>query len=247
MKRYISIDIGGTAIKYGIIGEDAKIMLKKSMPTEAGKGGPAILDKVIGIVNEMLVSHSEIAGICISTAGMVDTETGSIFYSAPLIPNYAGTQFKKILEEKFQIPCEVENDVNCAGLAEYRNGAAKGSKVALVLTIGTGIGGCILLEGKVFHGFSNSACEVGYMHMDDSDFQTLGAANICYVLNPEIVVLGGGIMAQETFLKDRIKGAVKKYLVSSIEKHTKITFAENQNDAGMLGAFYHFCGMHLKE
>ena len=75
------------------------IMLKKSMPTEAGKGGPAILDKVIGIVNEMLVSHSEIAGICISTAGMVDTETGSIFYSAPLIPNYAGTQFKKILEE----------------------------------------------------------------------------------------------------------------------------------------------------
>lgn len=78
MKRYISIDIGGTAIKYGIIGEDAKIMLKKSMPTEAGKGGPAILDKVIGIVNEMLVSHSEIAGICISTAGMVDTETGSI-------------------------------------------------------------------------------------------------------------------------------------------------------------------------
>ena len=54
MKRYISIDIGGTAIKYGIIGEDAKIMLKKSMPTEAGKGGPAILDKVIGIVNECL-------------------------------------------------------------------------------------------------------------------------------------------------------------------------------------------------
>ena len=82
------------------------------------------------------------------------------------------------MEEKFQIPCEVENDVNCAGLAEYRNGAAKGSKVALVLTIGTGIGGCILLEGKVFHGFSNSACEVGYMHMDDSDFQTLGAASI---------------------------------------------------------------------
>lgn len=82
------------------------------------------------------------------------------------------------MEEKFQIPCEVENDVNCAGLAEYRNGAAKGSKVALVLTIGTGIGGCILLDGKVFHGFSNSACEVGYMHMDDSDFQTLGAASI---------------------------------------------------------------------
>lgn len=72
------------------------------MPTEAGKGGPAILDKVIGIVNEMLVSLSEIEGICISTAGMVDTETGSIFYSAPLIPNYAGTQFKKYWKKSFR-------------------------------------------------------------------------------------------------------------------------------------------------
>ena len=71
-----------------------------------------------------------------------------------------------------------------------------------------------------------------------------GIANICYVINPEIVVLGGGIMAQEEFLKERIESALKKYLVSSIEKHTKITFAKHQNDAGMLGAFYHFSSSH---
>ena len=179
MKKYISIDIGGTAIKYGIICENAEIVLKGSLKTEAWRGGPEILKKVIGIV-EHLIEHTgeAITGICISTAGMVDTERGSIFYSAPLIPDYAGTEFKKTLEEKFHIPCEVENDVNCAGLAEYSSGAAKGCKVVLMLTIGTGIGGCIVLDGKVFHGFSNSACEVGYMHMDDSDFQTLGAASI---------------------------------------------------------------------
>lgn len=74
-----------------------------------------------------------------------------------------------------------------------------------------------------------------------------GISNICYVLNPEVVVLGGGIMAQEAFLKAKIENAVKTYLVSSIEEHTKIRFAENQNDAGMLGAFYHFCGRHVKE
>ena len=179
MNKYVSIDIGGTAIKYGIIYEDAEIICKRSMKTEAWKGGPAILQKVTGIVEEMKQeAQEEISGICISTAGMVDTKEGSIFYSAPLIPNYAGTQFKKTLEEMFQVPCEVENDVNCAGLAENRSGAAKGAKIALVLTIGTGIGGCIVIDGKVFHGFSNSACEVGYMHMDDSDFQTLGAASI---------------------------------------------------------------------
>ena len=85
-------------------------------------------------------------------------------------------QFKKLLEDKFKIPCEVENDVNCAGLAEYRSGAAKGSHVALILTIGTGIGGSIIMDGEVyhgFHGFSNSACEVGYMHMNDVIFKHL--------------------------------------------------------------------------
>ena len=104
MKKYISIDIGGTAIKYGLIGENAEIILKESIKTEAEKGGPEILRKVIGIVEDLLDRTQEtISGICISTAGMVDTEKGSIFYSAPLIPNYAGTQFKKTLEEKFHI------------------------------------------------------------------------------------------------------------------------------------------------
>ena len=174
MNKYVSIDIGGTAIKYGIIYEDAEIICKRSMKTEAWKGGPASLQKVTVIVEEMKQeAQEEISGICISTAGIVDTKEGSIFYSAPLIPNYAGTQIQKTLEELFQVPCEVENDVNCAGLAENRSGAAKGAKIALVLTIGTGIGGCIVIDGKVFHGFSNSACEVVYMHMDDSDFQTL--------------------------------------------------------------------------
>lgn len=72
-------------------------MLKESMKTEAEKGGPEILNKIIGIVEDLINRRQEkISGICISTAGMVDTEKGSIFYSAPLIPNYAGTQLKKL-------------------------------------------------------------------------------------------------------------------------------------------------------
>lgn len=158
----MSIDIGGTAIKYGIICENAEIMMKETMKTEAEKGGSAILEKVFVIVEKLQGRIQEKAsGICISTAGMVNTEQGAIFYSAPLIPNYTGMQFKKLLEDKFKIPCEVENDVNCAGLAEYRSGAAKGSHVALILTIGTGIGGSIIMDGEVYHGFSNSACGCG--------------------------------------------------------------------------------------
>lgn len=293
MKRYVSIDIGGTAIKYGIIDESGRILERSQMKTEADKGGPSILQKAVDIT-DAYVKKQEISGICISTAGMVDTKKGEIFYAAPLIPEYAGTKFKETLEQRFHLPCEVENDVNCAGLAEYVSGAAKGSRLALMLTIGTGIGGCMVADGKVFHGFGNSACEVGYMHMDGSDFQTLGAAsiltkkvaawkeepednwdgyhifeaakqgdeqciraidemtdvlgkgiaNICYVVNPQVVVLGGGIMAQEEYLRGRIETALKRYLVESISSYTQIAFAQHRNDAGMLGAFYHFRNEH---
>ena len=290
MKKYVSIDIGGTAIKYGLIDENGNILCRYEQKTEAHRGGPAILEKAVRIVDDFC-NEGEISGICISTAGMVDTKRGEIFYSAPLIPDYTGTRFKETMEQRFGVPCEVENDVNCAGLAEYVSGASKGCEVAVMLTVGTGIGGSLIIGGRVFHGFSGSACEVGYMHMEDSDFQTLGAAsiltkkvaqwkrepafrwngyrifeaakggdalciraidemadvlgkgisNICYVVNPEVVVLGGGIMAQEEFLKGRIEAAVKKYLVSGIAEHTRIAFAHHRNDAGMLGAFYHFC------
>ncbi len=295
MRKYISIDIGGTAIKYGVIKENGTILNRSEMPTEAWKGGPAILEKVIGIAGQFC-REDHFAGICISTAGMVDTQKGEIFHSAPLIPNYAGTRFKENLEARFGLPCEVENDVNCAGLAEYTSGAAEGSRVMAMLTIGTGIGGCLLVDGKVYHGFGNSACEVGYMHMRGSDFQTLGAAsilsrkvaawkqepeaewsgyrifelakqgdvlccraieemvdvlglgiaNICYVVDPEVVVLGGGIMAQEDFLKDKIQKSVKVYLIDSVASHVRITFAKHRNDAGMLGAFYHFMNCRVK-
>ena len=289
MKKYVCIDIGGTAIKYGMIDEEGNILVRGKKPTEAEKGGPSILKKAVDIVAEYK-KENDISGICISTPGMVDVEKGEIFYSAPLIPNYTGTQFKKTMEERFGIPCEIENDVNCAGLAESVSGAAKGSRITLCLTIGTGIGGCIVMDGEVYHGYSNSACEVGYMHMFDSDFQTLGAAsilsakvaerkgdprdewngyrifeaarngddicrqaidemidilgrgiaNICYVVNPQVVVLGGGIMAQEDYLYPGIRGAMDKYLVSGIAEKTTLRMAAHQNDAGMLGSFYHF-------
>ena len=192
------------------------------------------------------------------------------------------------------IPCEVENDVNCAGLAEHFAGASKGSSISLCLTIGTGIGGAIIIDGKVFHGFSGSGCEVGYMHLPGGEFQDLGAssilvkktaeykridpasingkyvfeqakqgdsdciraiqemcevlgmgiANICYVVNPEVVVLGGGIMAQKEYLKDILRESLDKYLIPSVARHTRLEFAQNQNQAGMLGAYYHFRSRH---
>lgn len=293
MKKYVAIDIGGTSIKYGLIDEAERLLESHEMPTEAHKGGPAILQKVMNIVATYLEKGS-LSGICISSAGMVDPDKGEIFYAGPQIPNYAGIQFKRELEARFAIPCELENDVNCAGLAEVASGSGKGAKVAVCLTVGTGIGGCLLIGSQVFHGFSNSACEVGYLHLADGAFQDLasttalvhyvaqahgddvadwdgrrifqeiekgnvicqqgvdrmvhylatGIANICYVVNPEVVILGGGIMGQEAILKPKIEAALTAKLVPSIADRTKIVFAKHQNTAGMFGAYYHFKQRH---
>ncbi|MDB2151698.1 ROK family protein [Clostridium butyricum] len=293
MKFYVSIDIGGTSIKYGILDENIKFITSGEIATEAQKGGKNILEKVINIVSEYKKEYT-LSGVCISTAGMVDCEKGEIIHASDLIPNYTGTQIKKTLEDIFSIPCEVENDVNCAGLAEYFSGSAKGASISLCLTIGTGIGGSIIINDRVFHGFSGSACEVGYMNMFKSKFEDLGAtsilvkkvaklkncsenhidgklifemaknndedcikaidemvdilgmgiANICYVINPEVVVLGGGIMAQKDYLYDKIRLSLDKYLIPTISSKTKLEFAKNQNKAGMLGAYYNFISIH---
>lgn len=294
MTTYACIDIGGTMIKHGLVNQEGQILEKAQQATQAHLGGVGIMQKVEQILEQYL-RQTTLSGVSISTAGMVDPIKGEIFYSGPQIPNYIGTKFKAHLEEKYDLPCEVENDVNCAGLAEVMSGAAQGSQVTVCLTIGTGIGGCLLIGEEIFHGFSNSACEVGYMQVQGQEFQQLGAttalikkvaqrhqedetawngyrvfeeakagnricieeieamidvlttgiANICYVVNPQTVVLGGGIMGQEAYLKERMQASLQAKLVPSLAEKTTLTFAQHQNSAGLLGAFYHFKQKHL--
>lgn len=289
MSLYLAIDIGGTAIKHGLVDESGRILERQEWPTQAHLGGPHILETVCRLVEEYR-EIAELKGVALSSAGMVDPLKGEIFYSGPQIPNYAGTQFKATIEERYGLPCEIENDVNCAGLAESISGASKGSQLSICLTIGTGIGGCLVQGGTIFHGSSYSACEVGYLPLPGGAFQdmasttalvkavskahgddvanwdgrrifeeakagnekcrsaiaqmthhlALGIASICYVVNPEIVVLGGGIMAQKAYLEPLLQQELKEILVPILAEKTKLAFAHHQNDAGMLGAYYHF-------
>ncbi len=122
-------------------------------------------------------SESLLAGICISTAGMVDELKGEIIHAGPQIPEYKGTKWKEEIETAFSIPCEVENDVKCAGLGEYSFGSGKGANSMLCLTIGTGIGGSFILNGEVYHGTSHSAMEIGYMQIPGGMFQRMASTS----------------------------------------------------------------------
>ena len=126
---------------------------------------------------EATKAESILAGICISTAGMVDEIKGEIIHAGPQIPEYKGCKWKEEIERTFSMPCEVENDVKCAGLGEYSFGSGKGTSSMLCLTIGTGIGGSFILDGEVYHGTSHSAMEIGYMQIPGGMFQRMASTS----------------------------------------------------------------------
>lgn len=154
--KILVFDIGGTAIKYGIC-QDGHLEETRECPTEASKGGSHILNTICQLAEQSLPFDA----IGISTAGQVNPEDGFIIYANQNIPDYTGTQFQKILQERFHVPVAVENDVNSAALGEAVFGAGKGRKSFLCLTYGTGVGGAIIENGQVYHGSSFSAGEFG--------------------------------------------------------------------------------------
>ncbi|MFC0300484.1 ROK family protein [Virgibacillus soli] len=157
--RILGVDIGGTMMKFGITDEQGIIEQYREYPTESKKGGPYIVQKVINLIS----NFTDFDAIGISTAGQVNQKDGSILYANENIPHYTGMKLKAILEEHFQVPVKVENDVNAAALGE--NYFGKGSKYDdfLFLTYGTGIGGAIVMASKIYHGQAGIAGEFGHM------------------------------------------------------------------------------------
>ena len=288
---YICIDIGGTDIKYGVMDAAGEFAVHGTLPTEAkAYGGPGIVRKVSDLVRETCGVY-DVRGVAISTAGMVDPATGEIVYALEeSIPQYRGVNWKAIMRENFDLPAAVENDVNCAALGELWKGAGRGASSLFAMTVGTSIGGCLIMDGRVVHGVSRSAGEIAYMRVpggrlhercsaaelvasvcrtkglpagsidghDVFDFLAKGdpaaqekvalliesladaITNVVCVVNPERIVLGGGIMAQETVLRPRVEDALRTRLSPPVYAATEISFAATGNDAGMLGALYHF-------
>lgn len=157
--KILAFDIGGTEIKYAFCDESFNLTEKKSIPTNAHEGGKRIIERIV----EIIKSSNGVDRVGISTAGQVDSVKGEIVYATDSIPGYTGTKIKEIIEAETGIPTAVENDVNSAALGEAIFGAAKGCADFICLTYGTGIGGAIYLNGKLFTGSSFSAGEFGHI------------------------------------------------------------------------------------
>ncbi len=164
-KFYLGIDIGGTKLAFAIADANGRLLHKLRRPTQAHLGSDTvvknILDSTAELIKQANLSPSQIVCIGVSCPGPVDCNTGEI-HNPPNLPDWGSVPLKKILEEQFRIPAKFENDANAAALAEFLFGAGAGRKNLVYLTMSTGIGGGIIVDGRLYRGAHGSAGELGH-------------------------------------------------------------------------------------
>ncbi|WP_102272549.1 ROK family protein [Cytobacillus massiliigabonensis] len=157
MGKIAGIDIGGTKIRFGIVNELGEVLADWTIPTKIPLY-PYLEEQILRIKKDF----PDLSGIGIGTRGMVDAETGIITFEKEL-EGWQGTAVKSQLEVATGLRVEVNNDANCAALAEVHLGAAKGFRRAACLTVGTGLGGGFIFDGRIMNGANGGAGEVGHM------------------------------------------------------------------------------------
>ena len=165
----LAIDIGGTMIKYGLVSSDGEILSTDKIETEAEKGLENILNKIDNIFKRYKENNP--VGIAVSGTGQINGIIGKVIGGNPIIPNWIGTNLVKILEKKYNLPAVLENDVNCVALGEKWIGAGKDLSNFICLTIGTGIGGGIILNNQLFRGENFVAGEFGHTLIKKGEFE----------------------------------------------------------------------------
>jgi glucokinase len=160
----IGVDLGGTKISAALVGRNGKtsdILLRSS---SFNNGIDSVFNSLVKIINDVRESGKDhnIRGIGIAASGRIDNESGAVVGGVALCDGYIGFPLKEKITEKFNIPVCVLNDANAAAFAEYKIGAGKSSRRLLCITVGTGIGGGIVINGELFTGRGNAG-EIGHL------------------------------------------------------------------------------------
>ena len=298
----LSIDIGGTAVKMGLVDHEGAIQARHEASVCFDHYQTPILTTVIREAQAFLARESaQIEGIGVSATGQVDDRAGAVIGTNGKIPHYEGAQIKHDMEAAFGVPVFALNDANAAALGECFAGRAKGVQNVLMVTLGTGVGGGIVLGGKIFGGTRGIAGELGHftLYQDgprcpcgkrgcfesyaattalvrrakeatgeadmngrivfsraaDGDQAMLavlsawiddiaaGISGLVHIFNPQMVLIGGGVSAQEALLIAPLRERVLRSVMPRFAECLQLEAATLGNDAGMIGAarFYLDC------
>jgi glucokinase len=175
-----AIDIGGTKIAVGIVAGDGRVVSRLECPTEPQRGFEIAFTRMCGMLREcMTEAGASIGGIGIGSTGPVDPFRGTI-EDADLLPGWKGAPIVRRLSEEFSLEVAMENDGDAAALAEAAWGAGRGKRSFIYVTISTGIGAGIIVDGKLYRGVDGSHPELGHMVIDDSGVQCYCGARGCW-------------------------------------------------------------------
>ncbi len=163
----VGIDFGGTSVKLGVCRDGALLCTDEPIPTASHAGPAALIGEMAARVARLRGRFPDIAAIGIGVPGLVDFDRGYV-HELTNVPGWKHVPLKTLLVEKTGLPVVVDNDANAMAYAEFRHGAARGLRNVVALTLGTGIGGGLILDGKMYRGSCFSAGEIGQMsiHFD---------------------------------------------------------------------------------
>jgi glucokinase len=165
---WVGVDIGGTKTAVVISHELPEVISRVEFATAPARGPEPALNEIFNGIEQLLAEHDlgprQLAGIGVSCGDPLDRATGMI-QEPPNLPGWVNVPIKSLLEEKFGVPCRLENDANAGAVAEHRFGAGLGARNMVFLTVGTGLGGGLILENRLYHGSTDSAGEIGHVRL----------------------------------------------------------------------------------
>lgn len=164
LQYVIGVDLGGTNLKVGAVSTKGEVFCSAEMPSDVKDGRPALLKKILNAIEETRhkVKGKRLSGICLGVPGIITPETGTVIQS-PNLTGWVNFNIKNVLADKLAWPLYVENDANAFSLGEGWVGAAAGIRNFCCLTLGTGVGGGIVLNGNLWHGVDGFAGEIGHI------------------------------------------------------------------------------------
>ncbi|HEY8510883.1 MAG TPA: ROK family protein [Cyclobacteriaceae bacterium] len=168
----IGVDLGGTNIRAGIRSGDT-ITGFRQVALRDKESLDSTLQQLKDFIRPLVSKETESIGVAVPS--IVDAEQG-VVYDVVNIPSWKRVELKALLEAEFNVPIAVENDANCFALGEYRHGKAKGLRNVVGVTLGTGVGSGLILDGKIYRGSNGGAGEVGYLYYRNQDFEFYGGS-----------------------------------------------------------------------
>ncbi len=182
--NYIGIDIGGTQVKLGLVSEQGRVSHAAAYDVAFdGYDTPIIetvKEKLALFMEEYHLSEDNVLGIGVSATGQIDSSTGTVVGTAGHIKNWIGCEIRKEIKKLYKGPVSVMNDANCAALAEQWIGGAKGASEAVMITVGTGVGGGVIVRSEILEGIGGGAGELGHFPIRNNGRKCSCGVRGCY-------------------------------------------------------------------